>query len=299
LTRVNVLFTGASSPLGAAVLANLLRSATFDEVWCTVHRRGIALESPKLHEVAVDLTSDFTLDAHLSPIDLLVHFASVTHARDPADYHRVNVEGSLRLVEQSRQRGCRQMFYVSTRCVGPKEPKKSCGAYAESKRALEDALLKMEWDSLVIVRPAEIYGAGGTEGIDQFVHLARSWRVVPLLFGAPGIRFAPLHYKDFVQIATRLLDAMPRGVHIHELCGPQSLDGTALARMLAKRFGAVPIPVWYPLLVATLRGLHGIGISLIAPDQLDRLVGDKSAETSSAALLAGASLTLMSDQLDC
>jgi nucleoside-diphosphate-sugar epimerase len=226
----------------------------------------------------------------------------VTHAAAPDAYHRVNFDGSLRLVEQSRQRGCRQMFYVSTRCVGPKGPKTSCGAYGESKRALEDALLDMEWDSLVIVRPAEIYGTGGTEGIDRIIQLARTWRIVPLIFGSPGIRFAPLYYKDFIQIATRLLDAMPRGVHTYDLCGPQSLDGVALARTLAKRFGAVPIPVWYPLLEVILRGLHAVGISLIAPDQLDRLVGDKSADVSTAALLpvlSGTRLTLISDQPDC
>jgi nucleoside-diphosphate-sugar epimerase len=292
---MKALFTGASSPLGTAILANLLGSPTYQEVWCTVHRRTILLDDPKLHQRPLDLAGDFTLDPALSTIDLLVHFASVTHAADPQTYRRVNVEGSLRLVEQSRRRGCRQMFYVSTRCVGPEAPKKSCGAYAESKRALEDAILAMDWDSLVIVRPAEVYGGGGTEGIDQFIHLARTWRIVPLLFGAPGIRFAPLHYQDFVRIVTRLLEAMPRGTHIYELCGPQILDGTALARTLAKRFGAMPIPVWYPLLEATLRGLHAVGISVVAPDQLDRLLGDKSAEVSSTAVLSGVSLRLLSD----
>jgi nucleoside-diphosphate-sugar epimerase len=296
---MKALFTGASSPLGTAILANLLQSTKYEEVWCTVHHRTIPLEDPKLRQRPLDLTGDFTLDPGLPAIDLLVHFASVTHAPDPDTYHRVNVEGSLRLVEQSRRRGCRQMFYVSTRCVGPTAPKKSCGAYAESKRALEEAMLAMDWDSLVIVRPAEVYGGGGTEGIDQFIHLARTFRIVPLLFGAPRIRFAPLHYKDFVRIVTRLLEAMPRGMHTYELCGPQILDGTALARTLAKKFGALPIPVWYPLLEAALRGLHGVGISVIAPDQLDRLVGDKSAETSSTPLLAGASLRLITDQIDC
>jgi nucleoside-diphosphate-sugar epimerase len=288
---MKALFTGASSPLGTAVLANLLASPTYDEVWSTVHHRTVLLDHPKLHQQSLDLAGDFTLDPALSKIDLLVHFASVTHAADPGTYHRVNVEGSLRLIEECRRRGCTQMFYVSTRCVGPKAPKKSCGAYAESKRALEDAILVMDWHSLVIVRPAEVYGGGGTEGIDQFIHLARTWRVVPLLFGAPGIRFAPLHYKDFVRIVTRLLEAMPEGTHTYELCGPQILDGSALARTLARRFGAVPIPVWYPLLEATLRGLHAVGISVVAPDQLDRLLGDKSAEVSSTAVLSGMSLS--------
>src|SRR5205823_2616406 len=120
--------------------------------------------SPKLRQCVLNLEDPLSRARALPDVDLLIHFASVTHAKDPDVYHRVNFEGSRRLVEELRRRGCRKVFYVSTRCVGPKEPKVSCGAYAESKRALEDALVRMEWDSLVIVRPAEIYGAGGTEG---------------------------------------------------------------------------------------------------------------------------------------
>jgi hypothetical protein len=90
---------------------------------------------------------------------------------------------------------------------------------------------------------------------------------------------------------------MPRGSHVYELCGPQVLDGTALARQLSKKFGALPIPLWYPMLEAGLRGLHAIGISVIAPDQIDRLVGEKSSEISSAALVADVPLTSLSDAI--
>jgi len=295
---MNVLFTGASSPLGAAVASRLLRSEQSTEIWCTVHRRAVPLESPKLRQQAVDLSGDFTLDPGVRTIDLLVHFASLTHAADSGDYRRVNVDGSLRLVEQSRGRGCRRMFFVSTRCVGPDRPAHSCGAYAESKRSLEAALRRMEWDSLVIVRPAEVYGAGGTEGIDQFIRLARTWRVVPLLFGEPRIRFAPLHCNDFARAASRLLDEMPSGVHIYEMCGPQSLDGPALAQALAKRFGAVPVPVWFPLLAAALKGLGAAGWSVIAPDQIDRLIGDKSSDATTAAWPWPEPRALISDTLE-
>jgi nucleoside-diphosphate-sugar epimerase len=294
---MKVLFTGGSSGLGSAVLSHLLHSPNVDEIACAVHRAAIPLQSAKLRQQVVDLADDFRLDASLSPIDLLIHFAAVTHAQDAGLYRSVNFEGSLRLVEQSRERGCRKMFYVSTRCVGPTHPRMSCGAYAESKRALEAALLGMEWDSLVILRPAEIYGAGGTEGIDQFIRTARTLRLVPMMFGDRRLRFAPVYYKDFVRITTGLLDLMPSGTHIYELCGPEVLNGVALARRLSKTFGALPIPLWYPMIETALRGLSSLGVPVIAPDQIDRLLCDKSSEVSSTAVLSQSRLTRLEEAL--
>ena len=294
---MKALFTGASSPLGTAVLAHVLASPRFEEVSCTVHEHVIPLQSPKLRPRVLDLAAPLNADEFSPAVDLLIHFASVTRARDARTYRRVNVEGSLRLVEALRQRGCRNAFYVSTRCVGPQERTLSCGAYGESKRVLEDALLNMDWHSLVIVRPAEVYGAGTKEGIDQFIRLARTFRIVPMIVGDPRVRFAPLHYQDFVRIVTEFLDVMPKGSHVYELCGPEVLDGAALAKTLSKTFSALPIPVWCPMLTTMLRGLAAIGAPVVAPDQIDRLIGDKSSEIPSATLISRSHLTTFHDGL--
>src|SRR5262245_21703040 len=137
---MNVLFSGATSPLATDVLAHLLGSPNVGQVSCVVHRRPVVLKSPKLRELSLDLGGQFNLDPGIRDVDLLIHFASITHARDAAAYRVVNVRGSLELVRQSRDRGCRQMLYLSTRCVGPLNPTRSCGPYGESKRLLEDAL---------------------------------------------------------------------------------------------------------------------------------------------------------------
>src|SRR5206468_3342571 len=79
-------------------------------------------------------------------------------------------------------------------------------------------------------------------------------------------RFAPLHYHDFVAIVTAVLDRMPDGAHVLELCGPQVLDGASLARTLARKYRALPVPLWYPALDALLAGSHLLGLSVVAPD---------------------------------
>lgn len=210
------------------------------------------------------------------PIGLTVHLAGLTHSDAGAAYEQVNHQGTLRLAQAVYARGCRRFVYVSTRCVGP-----GCGAYGESKRRAEEALRGFAWESLLILRPAEVYGAGGAEGIDGLLRLAATRHVVPLLFGHPGVRFAPLHCDDFVRAGAAAI-ARPRpGVTVLELCGPESLSGAALAMRIARRHAALPVPVWLPAVGALGRASRALGLRLFSPDQLERLTGAKSAERPS------------------
>ncbi len=132
--------------------------------------------------------------------------------------------------------GCRRFFYASTRCAT-----QGSGAYGESKLAAERELRKVDWESLVIVRPAEIYGLGAQEGIDSLLRLAARFHVVPLLWGCRGVQFAPIHADDFVAIACALLSEQRPGVHFLDVCGPEPLNGIAVAARIARYYRALPI----------------------------------------------------------
>ena len=273
---MRALFTGASSPLGAGVLRRLLDADAYAEVWCGVHRRDVPVSHPKLRPVALRLGGDgLTLDDIPAPLDDVIHFAGVTHARDEQLYRDVNERGTLRLAEAARARGCRRFAYVSTRCATP-----GSGAYGESKLAAERGLLSLDWDGLLILRPSEIYGGGGQEGVDKFIGLARRLRVVPLLFGHRGLRFAPLRADDFVAGVGALLAERRDGVHVVDFCGPEDLSGAELALRIARRERALPVPVWWPALSLALGALRSLGFGPVAPDQAERLVGRKTASRS-------------------
>jgi nucleoside-diphosphate-sugar epimerase len=209
------------------------------------------------------------------PLDLVVHFAGVTHASDPEMYWNVNSRGTIRLAQAARNLGCRQFVYVSTRCAT-----EGSGAYGESKLATERALQTMRWDRLTILRPAEIYGAGGSEGVDKFMSLAARFHVVPLLWGHKGLRFAPLATNDFVTAAIAVIQMKRNGVEILELCGPEELSASSLALRIARKYKALPIPIWWPLFAVVLRFLRCIGLRPVAPDQAERLTGRKTATRS-------------------
>lgn len=267
---MRILVTGASSPLAVGVLRELLLNSDV-ELWCGRHRKDIPIADPRLHVIDLDLGSDLSgtlLHAHF---DLVIHFAGVTHASDEQQYWNVNVEGTVRLAEATRENGCRRFVYISTRCAT-----RGSGAYGESKLAAEQELQRFEWESLLIIRPAEIYGGGGKEGIDRMLAVARRWRIVPALFGHPKLLFAPMHVDDFTRLAAELIQQHHNGVRIETVCGPENMSGIDLAYRIGKRYRALPLPLWWPAVAVCLKALHKIGFEVVKPDQLTRLTSEKT-----------------------
>jgi nucleoside-diphosphate-sugar epimerase len=239
------------------------------ELWCGRHRKDIPLADPRLHVIDLDLALGGSLPRE--HFDMVIHFAGVTHASDEQQYWKINLEGTVRLAEATRDNGCRRFVYISTRCAT-----QGSGAYGESKLAAEQELQKLDWNSLLIIRPAEIYGSRGSEGIDRMLDVARRWRMVPALFGDSNVQFAPMHVDDFSKLTAELIQQHTEGVRIETVCGPEDLNGLALASRISKRYRALPVPLWWPAVALGLKALHKIGFTVVKPDQLTRLVAEKT-----------------------
>jgi nucleoside-diphosphate-sugar epimerase len=276
---MRILVAGASSPLAVRVLRQLLLNSDL-ELWCSRHRNEIPIADPRLHVIDLDLESDLSETLSGMHFDLVIHFAGVTHASDERQYWKVNLEGTVRLANVTRENGCRRFIYISTRCATH-----GSGAYGESKLAAEQELQKLDWKSLLIIRPAEIYGGGGKEGIDRLLAMARRWRIIPALFGHSNLMFAPMHVDDFGKVVAQLVQQHHDGVRIENVCGPEDLNGVILAYRIGKRYRAVPLPLWWPAMVVSLKALHKIGFAVVKPDQLTRLTSEKTgnAKTNSVA----------------
>lgn len=273
---MRALFTGGSSQLGTRVLQCVLDDEQYEEVWCIKHERAVPLSHPKLRVLDQDLKDRLDLSEIPSPLTQVVHFAAATHARIERKYWEINFEGTVKLMEAVRLLRCRRFFYVSTRCAT-----QGSGAYAESKLAAEQELKKVDWESLVIVRPAEIYGLEAQEGIDRMLQVAARFHVVPLLWGSQKVQFAPIHANDFVAIACALLSEQRAGVHTLDVCGPELLSGISVGSRIARYYRALPVPLWWPAVRLLLQGFQPLGIGAITPDQIKRLEGRKTATVSS------------------
>src|ERR1041385_5195355 len=272
---MRILVTGASSPLAVGVLRQLLLNTDW-ELWCGRHRREIPITDPTLHVIDLDLESELFESLSRQSFEMVIHFAGVTHSSDEEQYWKVNAEGTVRLAEATRANGCRRFVYISTRCATH-----GSGAYGESKLAAEHELQKLQWTSLLILRPAEVYGSGSDEGIDRMLATGRRWRMVPALFGHGNLSFAPLHVDDFSRLAAELIQLHRNGVRIETVCGPEDLSGMVLAYRIGKRYRAVPLPLWWPAVAVGLKALHKLGFSVVKPDQLARLIGEKTGTAAS------------------
>jgi nucleoside-diphosphate-sugar epimerase len=147
---------------------------------------------------------------------------------------------------------------------------------------VEQELQKFDWESLLIIRPAEIYGSESNKGIDRMLAVARKWRIIPALFGHSNLLFAPMHVDDFTRLASELIQQQRDGVRIENMCGPEDLNGIELAQRIGKHYRAVPLPVWWPAASLCLKALHKLGLGIVKPDQLTRLIGEKTCTAASA-----------------
>ncbi|TCU48183.1 NAD-dependent epimerase/dehydratase family protein [Curtobacterium sp. PhB146] len=187
---MTVLVTGASGFLGQATAA-AVRDAGHEVR--TFQRRPSGAAG--VQDVAGSMTDAAAVARAVDGVDAVVHLAAkVSLAGDPADFVRVNVDGTRALVDAARRAGARRFVFVSSPSVahtgsslvgagaGVAEPDRARGDYARTKAAAE--LLALDADApgfaVVAVRPHLVWGPGDTQLIGRIVERARAGRL-PLL----------------------------------------------------------------------------------------------------------------------
>jgi len=219
---VKVLVTGASGFLGQATAA-AVRDAGHEVR--TFQRRPSGL--PGVQDVAGTMTDDAAVARAVDGVEAVVHLAAkVSLAGDPADFARVNIEGTRSLLQAARAAGVGRFVFVSSPSVahtgsslvgadaGPAEPSRARGDYARTKAAAE--LLALDADApdfaVVAVRPHLVWGPGDTQLVGRIVERARAGRL-PLLDS--GAALIDTLYVD--NAATAMVAALERvtddGVH--------------------------------------------------------------------------------------
>lgn len=140
------------------------------------------LKRLNLELIEGDLAAPLTLMGKLKDIDLVFHIAALYRqegvARDM--FHRVNVEGTRTLLEESKNAGIKRFIHCSTvgvqgEIVNPPAletaPYNPGDHYQESKTEGEKLALDYARDGklkVVVVRPVGIYGPGDTRFLKLF-----------------------------------------------------------------------------------------------------------------------------------
>jgi nucleoside-diphosphate-sugar epimerase len=252
--------TGGTSAIGALVLADLASD-----------HRVVALE----HEHLVDSATATVVQGGLESVedhrdtiraaDVVVHLAGLSRARDPGEYWRVNVELTDRLVAVARPG--QSFVYVSTRAIDP-----AGGAYGRSKLEAERRVRASGLDWLVI-RPGEVYGSSGSEGIDGLLARALSRRVLLDVRARPPVSYAPVSVVECARaIANAARSTLSEQVLVVAAPTPWTASDIQRAfRAAGRRVVLLPVPA------GVLRRMAASSVPTpFVPDQVERLIAPKS-----------------------
>lgn len=160
-------------------------------------------DRPHIDWVEGSLGDPDTLQALVSGSEAVVHIAGVINARDPADFERGNVEGTLAMLAAATAAGVTRFVHVSS--LAAREPKLS--RYGASK-ARSEALVEGSGLAWAIVRPPAVYGPGDKETLELF-RMAR----MRLMLLPPSGRVSLLHVADLARLLLALARSRePSGV---------------------------------------------------------------------------------------
>jgi len=235
-----VALTGATGFVGRHLLHRLA-----EDGWqlraLTRRPQALGPVAAQVRPVVGDLGSEAALAELVQGAEVVVHCAGLVAARSAAEFHRVNAEGTARLLRAAQAAGRPRFLLISS--LAAREPQLS--PYAASKRQAEE-LLRQTADGLVwqALRPPVVYGPGDRATLPLFRQFARGLVLRP---GGSG-RFSMVYVGDLAAAVAALLaqggpagavmeldDGMPGGYGWPEVIG-------AAERQLGRRIRAVSVP---------------------------------------------------------
>jgi nucleoside-diphosphate-sugar epimerase len=269
-TAEAILITGASGRVGVQLTVALRRRGW--RIRSFVHRRAVATADERVVGALGDVDS---LRRAMDGVTAVVHLAAVTHARRAARYAEVNVVGTRNLVEAAIAEGAGRFIFVSTRAIDRRG-----GAYSRSKADAED-IVRSSGLTYTIVRFPELYGTGGSEGLDRIVSLARAGAKVPVV-GRGEDLVCPMYIDDAIDACIGALERDVADGKTYTLAG-DCISTRTFAEEAIRAFSSsssiIGIP---PAAVSAATFLARFAPLPIYPDQLARLRAPKPHPTAGA-----------------
>lgn len=271
---MNILVTGASGSFGRQLIPALLKR---EHVKIRVLEHYSPVDLPGCERVSGELGDLDSLLTATSGVDTVIHLAALTHSPDREDYFKVNAEGTKNLLVACARNNVARFLYMSSGAAQPEG-----GAYALSKLAAE-LLVKESGLQWTILRPREVYGTGGKEGINQLIHWVRKWPVIPVI-GNGRDSMSPVFFDDVISATVEAVFKSDASGNSFDLAGPDDMAYAALVDRLSAYFGVRRMKLFLPVFL-----VQGVAILLklahvhaLVPDQIPRLLSDKPSPENSA-----------------
>lgn len=183
-----VAITGASGYLGGVI-----RSRCVEQGWSTIDLvRTVKSEGGRRYVIGDDLDPGL-----LDEVDILVHCAYDMSLTSPEEVQRVNVDGTLALLNLARASGCSKIMVLSSMSAYDGTTQ----LYGRSKLQIEEAAKSL---GAISIRPGLVYGpnAGGMAGA---LSKAGALPLIPVP-AAHSYQFT-VHEDDLTEAVIALLSA--------------------------------------------------------------------------------------------
>ena len=266
-TTSTILITGASSEMGSALIRQLSNFSSL-KIRAMVHRSLVNVPGCEIRPG--NLNNLDLLARAVFGVDTVVHMAALTKSSRDSDYFDTNVNGTKNLIDSCVNQGVKKIIYISSLAASI-----SGGAYASSKLEAEQCVKNsgLKW---LILRPSEVYGQrGGT--INQLIQWVQSYSCVPVI-GTGKSRLSPVHIDDVVSAIAGLILIEKVEYKTIILAGPEEIIYDDLVDRIAAYFNVKRFKLHLPagLVKLAAKVMSGIGINILVPDQIPRLLSEKN-----------------------
>jgi nucleoside-diphosphate-sugar epimerase len=192
-----ILVTGATGFLGSHIAEVLVQHGF--TVRCTVRSSSSTkwLEHLSIEKVNVNFSDEISLQKVCDGVDVVVHNAGITRAKNDAEFFEVNTHTTERLAKAAiKAKVSRFIFISSLEARGPDGFSKAISAYGKSKLEAERLLTNLQNDiEIILLRPAGVYGPRDTDLLTLFQLANYGFLTVPATNG----RLQPVHGRDVAE----------------------------------------------------------------------------------------------------
>ena len=263
-----LLVTGASSEMGSALIRQLLNNSDL-KIRAMVHRSLVNVSGCEIRPG--NLKNKGLLVQALSGVGTVVHMSALTKSTRESDYFEVNVSGTKNLIDACLESGVKKIIYISSAAASLHG-----GGYSRSKLEAEQSIKKsgMKW---LILRPSEVYGQRAGDSINRLIRWIQRYIFVPVI-GTGTCKLSPVFIEDVVSaIASSIFNKELENETI-VLAGPEELTYDDLVDRVAAYFGVKRFKLHLPagLIRFGMTVMPKLGINILVPDQISRLLCNKS-----------------------
>lgn len=248
--QLNILVTGATGFLGKRLVAALLKKNYKVKVSLRENRK-MPFSHENLESFDCDLQDTMHLKEVCKNIDIIIHLAAVINARNKEEYIKVNVSGTINLINCVNNNPPKQFIFISSVNV-----LNGSSYYALSKKEAEREVMKSGLN-YTIIRPTMLYGPGDVKNIGYIVDFAQKWHFIPN-FDNGEYQLQPLFIDDLVKAIVLVINEARSFNKVYNLGGADIVSFNKMISMIKQILSVKTRIIRLPIRIFLFFGKLGI-----------------------------------------